>query len=59
MLVASSVYDKISNVSFQKTYSQQQKYNPYFFFYLSKPKIKSIDISIQGSLGTGKGVYKP
>src|SRR2546423_1518843 len=29
------------------------------FLVLGKPKTKSILISIQGELGTGKGIYKP
>jgi hypothetical protein len=29
------------------------------YFDMGKPKIKSIEISIQGSLGTCKGVYNP
>jgi hypothetical protein len=29
------------------------------FFYLGKPKTKSIEISTQGSVGTDNGVYNP
>jgi hypothetical protein len=29
------------------------------FFDLGKPKTKSIEISTQGSVGTGNGVYSP
>jgi hypothetical protein len=29
------------------------------FLVLGNPKTKSIEISIQGEVGTGKGIYKP
>ena len=59
MWVASSVLWQDMKYAILENLSTTTKIESLPFVDLGKPKIKSIEISTQGALGIGKGVYNP
>jgi hypothetical protein len=59
IFIASSVLWQAMKCAILENLSTTTNIESLPFLDLGRPKIKSIEISTQGSLGTGKGVYSP